>query len=137
MNTIISYLSENLFLVFLPFISAFIGWGTNVLALKMTFYPVEFIGFTFKGFKAIGWNGFPPIGWQGIIPSKAEVMAGKATDMITTKLIDVEDQFSRIDPAIVAKEMEPSMLRLARDITNDLMTLHLSLIHISEPTRPY
>lgn len=125
MNTIINYLSENLFLVFLPFISALIGWGTNVLALKMTFYPVEFIGFTFKGFKAIGWNGFPPIGWQGIIPSKAEVMAGKATDMITTKLIDVEDQFSRIDPAIVAREMEPSMLRLARDITNDLMTLHV------------
>ena len=91
----------------------------------MTFYPLEFIGFKFKGFKAIGWGGFPPIGWQGIIPSKAETMAGKATDMITTKLIDVEDQFSRINPAIVAKEMESSILRLSREITNEVMTEHV------------
>ena len=89
MQEILNYLSSHLFIVFLPFISAIIGWGTNVLALKMTFYPLEFIGFTFKGFKAIGWSGFPPIGWQGIIPSKAETMASKATDMITSKSIMV------------------------------------------------
>ncbi len=127
MQEILNYLSSHLFIVFLPFISAIIGWGTNVLALKMTFYPLEFIGFTFKGFKAIGWSGFPPIGWQGIIPSKAETMASKATDMITTKLIDVEDQFSKINPAIVAKEMESSILRLAREITNEVMTEHVPL----------
>ena len=114
-------------IVSIPFISAIIGWGTNVLALKMTFYPLEFIGFTFKGVKPIGWAGLPPIGWQGIIPSKAETMASKATDMITTKLIDVEDQFSKINPAIVAKEMESSMLRLAREITNDVMSKHVPL----------
>jgi uncharacterized membrane protein YheB (UPF0754 family) len=91
----------------------------------MTFYPLEFIGFKFKAFKAFGWDGFLPIGWQGIIPSKAETMAGKATDMITTKLIDIEDQFSRINPAIVAKEMESSILRLSREITNEVMTAHV------------
>lgn len=123
----INYLWTHPSIFFLPFISAIIGWGTNVLALKMTFYPLEFIGFTFKGFEAIGWKGLPPIGWQGIIPSKAESMASKATDMITSKLIDVEDQFSRINPAIVAKEMESSMLRLAREITNDVMTQHIPM----------
>ncbi len=114
-------------IISLPFISAIIGWGTNVLALKMTFYPLEFIGFKIQGIKAIGWSGFPPIGWQGIIPSKAESMASKATDMITTKLIDVEDQFARISPAIVAKEMEPSILRLAREVTNEVMTKHVPM----------
>lgn len=111
----------------LPFISALIGWGTNVLALKMTFYPLEFIGFKVQGIKAIGWAGLPPIGWQGIIPSKAESMASKATDMITTKLIDVEDQFARISPSIVAKEMESSILRLAREVTNEVMSKHVPI----------
>lgn len=124
-ESIINNLSWSI--VSLPFISAIIGWGTNVLALKMTFYPLEFIGFKFEGVKAVGWAGFPPIGWQGIIPSKAESMASKATDMITTKLIDVEDQFARINPAIVAKEMEPSILRLAREVTNEVMTKHVPI----------
>jgi uncharacterized membrane protein YheB (UPF0754 family) len=87
----IELLKENYAILLIPFISAIIGWGTNVLAIKMTFYPLEFIGFQF-GVKPIGWSGFPPIGWQGIVPSKAGVMAGKATDMITTKLIDIEEQ---------------------------------------------
>ncbi|BDS09379.1 DUF445 domain-containing protein [Aureispira anguillae] len=120
-------ISNDLDIILLPFISAIIGWGTNVLALKMTFYPLEFIGFKFEGIKAIGWAGLPPIGWQGIIPSKAESMASKATDMITTKLIDVEDQFARINPTIVAKEMESSILRLAREVTNEVMTKHVPM----------
>ncbi len=118
---------QNLDLILLPFISAFIGWATNVLALRMTFYPLEFVGFEVKGVRAIGWAGLPALGWQGIIPSKAEHMAGKATDMITTKLIDVEDQFSRIDPVIIAQQMGPNILRLARDITDEVMTAHVPL----------
>ncbi len=128
MQEFINHLQSHwLIYLILPLISAFIGWGTNVLALKMTFYPIEFIGFQFKGFKAVGWKGLPPIGWQGIIPSKATTMASKATDMITSKLIDVEDQFARINPAIVAKEMESSILRLAREVTNDVMKEHVPL----------
>lgn len=126
-ETIYNFAANNIAILIIPFISAIIGWGTNVLALEMTFYPLEFIGFKFEGFKAIGWSGFPPIGWQGIIPSKAESMASKATDMITTKLIDVEGQFARINPAIVAKEMESSILRLAREVTNDVMSKHVPL----------
>lgn len=122
-----TYCYYHLDIVSLPLVSAIIGWGTNVLALKMTFYPLEFVGFRFDGIKAVGWAGLPPIGWQGIVPSKAEAMASKATDMITTKLIDVEDQFARINPAIVAKEMESSILRLAREITNEVMTKRVPL----------
>lgn len=123
----LTWILSNLDIVLLPFISAFIGWATNVLALRMTFYPLEFVGFEVKGVKAIGWNGLPPLGWQGIIPSKAEHMAGKATDMITTKLIDVEDQFAKIEPAVVAKQMGPNILRLARDITDEVMTAHVPM----------
>lgn len=116
-----AFLLEHTELILIPIISAFIGWSTNVLALKMTFYPLEFIGFEIKGIKAVGWS-LPPLGWQGIIPSKAASMAGKATDMITTKLIDVEDQFARIEPAVVAAQMGPSILRLTREVTDEVMT---------------
>ena len=61
----IELLKENYAILLIPFISAIIGWGTNILAIKMTFYPLEFIGFQF-GVKPIGWSGFPPIGWQGV-----------------------------------------------------------------------
>ena len=47
----------------IPITSAVVGWITNVIALKMTFYPLEFIGLK------------PFLGWQGIIPSKAAKMS--------------------------------------------------------------
>jgi uncharacterized membrane protein YheB (UPF0754 family) len=114
-------------LLIIPGSAAVIGWGTNVLALKMTFYPVNFIGIGVKGLKPIGWAGIPAIGWQGIIPSKAGIMAGKAVDMITSKLIDVEEQFAKINPKVVAKEMEAVMLPLCRRIIDETMTQELPL----------
>jgi uncharacterized membrane protein YheB (UPF0754 family) len=104
----------------IPIVSAIVGWGTNVLALRMTFYPLEFVGWKTK-------NGKPLIGWQGIIPSKGASMASKAVDMITGKLIDVEEQFARINPKVVAKEMEPRMLDLTREIMEEAMNQEVPL----------
>ncbi|MCI4670330.1 MAG: hypothetical protein MRZ79_19490 [Bacteroidia bacterium] len=92
----------------IPFISAIVGWGTNVLALKMTFYPLEFIG-------------LGKLGWQGIIPSKAGEMAGKAVDLLTKNLITIEDRFEQIDPERVAEEIEPALNRLSIEVVNDTM----------------
>jgi len=100
--------------ILMPFVAGVIGWGTNVLALKMTFYPLEFVGYKWKGRRIIG--------WQGIVPEKAGSMAGKSVDMITTKLIDIESQFGRINPKVVAKEMEPRMLDLTRKIFEEAMS---------------
>lgn len=100
--------------ILMPFVAGVIGWGTNVLALKMTFYPLEFVGYKWKGRRILG--------WQGIVPEKAGSMAGKSVDMITTKLIDIESQFARINPKVVAKEMEPRMLDLTRKIFEEAMS---------------
>jgi uncharacterized membrane protein YheB (UPF0754 family) len=105
----------------IPFTSAIVGWGTNWLALKMTFYPLEFIGIK------------PIFGWQGIIPSKSGVMAGKATDMITTKLITIKDQFSRIEPARVAEEMTPALIRLGHQIVDEAMEEQVPLFWETTP----
>ena len=87
----------------IPLVSALVGWITNVLALKMTFYPIKYVGIR-------------PFGWQGIIPSKARKMAETAVDLWTTKLIDIGTQFSRIEPENIAREMGPGIDYLSRQI---------------------
>ncbi len=100
---------ELLMYISIPVTSAIIGWGTNVLALKMTFYPVEFIGIK------------PFLGWQGIIPSKASKMAKLSVDLWTTRLVDVKELFAQIDPAQVAEEMRPQFDRISKEIMDDFM----------------
>lgn len=97
------------FYLLIPIISALVGWATNVLALKMTFYPTEF------------WGIPPALGWQGIIPSKAGVMAEKAVDMMTSKLIDVQEVFERMDPDKVLEELRPELQRVNETIINEVM----------------
>jgi hypothetical protein len=72
----------------------------------MTFYPLEFSPIKLYQFPGQPFGFF---GWQGIIPSKAGKMAGILTELITTKLMDVREVFGRIDPAQVAKLLEPQI----------------------------
>lgn len=95
-------------LLLIPIIAALVGWGTNYLALKMTFYPLEFRG----------WFVF---GWQGVIPAKAPKLAKNVMELITGRLMDVEELFAQLDPKLIAKEMEPVMERLARDSVDKAM----------------
>ncbi len=93
----------------IPITSAFVGWITNVLAIKMTFYPLEFFGIP------------PYIGWQGIIPSKAVKMSTISVDLWTSKLVNVKELFEQIDPKKVAKEMRPEFDRISKEIMDDIM----------------
>lgn len=107
----------------IPFIAGAVGYLTNVLALRMTFYPLEYVGFKRMG-----------LGWQGIIPSKASKMAEKSVDMMTSKLVKVEEVFSRMDPMRVAEEMGPSMQRLTHDIIEETMKEEVPLLWENAPT---
>ena len=69
----------------IPAISAFVGWGTNVVAVKMMFYPLDFFGIR------------PYLGWQGIVPRHARALAGRSTELITTKLIKLSSLFEDFD----------------------------------------
>ncbi|QDZ21922.1 hypothetical protein A3770_06p44400 [Chloropicon primus] len=66
----------------------------------MTFYPLDF-----KGFKVWQPEGQPFgfFGWQGIIPAKAGKMAEIMVELMTTKLLDVREVFSRMDPKRMAR----------------------------------
>lgn len=97
----------------IPVVSALVGWITNVIALRMTFYPVNYFGIR-------------PFGWQGIIPSKARKMAETAVDLWTTKLLDIGVQFSKIQPEVIANEMGPAIDNLSKQIIDEVMEAKLS-----------
>jgi len=104
----------------IPIVSALVGWITNVVAIRMTFYPLKYVGIR-------------PFGWQGIIPSKAKKMAETAVDLWTTKLLDIGTQFSKIKPKKVAEEMSPSIDHLSRQIIDEVMDAKLPKIWQNAP----
>ena len=70
----------------IPFISAFIGWFTNWVAIKMLFHPkepVRFLGITF----------------QGIFPKRQQQFAKKLGVVVATELLHFDEIAARIkDP---------------------------------------
>lgn len=93
----------------MPVISALVGYGTNVVAIKMMFKPIDFMGKP------------PLLGWQGIIPRRAAKMASISVDTITTHLITQEEIFSRLDPDRVADELEAPLNGMIEDVVDSIM----------------
>jgi len=93
----------------MPIVAAIIGYTTKVVAIRMMFEPIEFVG----------WK--PYLGWQGIVPRKAAAMASIACDLMTQRLIKPAEIFARLDPDRVAKEVEAPMLDAVEEITRDVM----------------
>lgn len=99
----------------IPIVSSLVGWITNIVAIRMTFYPINYFG-------------IPPFGWQGIIPSKAKKMAETAVELWTTKLLDIGTQFAKIKPEKIAEEMGPSIDHLSKQIIDEVMEAKLPKI---------
>lgn len=93
----------------MPLISGLVGFATNVLAIKMMFEPVDFIGRK------------PLLGWQGIIPRRAPKMAAISVETITRHLISQEEIFNRLDANKIASALEPALNDLVPDIVDDIM----------------
>jgi uncharacterized membrane protein YheB (UPF0754 family) len=92
----------------MPLVAAAIGYVTKLLAIRMMFEPIEFVGRP------------PYLGWQGIVPRNAERMATIACDLMTSRLISRGEIFRRIDPHRVAREIEAPMLATVEAITREV-----------------
>lgn len=83
----------NYWLLLLPIISAFIGWFTNWIAIKMLFHPREprtFLGITI----------------HGIFPKRQKVFAEKLGKLVSDELLSFEDiQEKIINPENLKKLM--------------------------------
>ncbi len=73
----------NSWLILIPFISAFIGWFTNWIAIKMLFHPREpkrILGITF----------------HGIFPKRQQQFAEKLGKLVSTELLSFSDIESKV-----------------------------------------
>lgn len=101
------------FYLSMPIIAAIIGYVTKLVAIKMMFEPIEFVGLA-----------KPYLGWQGIVPRKAAVMATISCDTMTARLVRPEDVFGRLDPVRVAQEIEGPLLDTVEKITDQVAALY-------------
>ncbi|MES2663119.1 MAG: hypothetical protein V4629_07435 [Pseudomonadota bacterium] len=101
--------SQKWALISIPFTAAFVGWGTNWVAIKMTFYPLEFMG-------------IPPwLGWQGIIPSKVEKMSSIVVDQTISKLGTLSEFFKEMEPELIAIHIEQYVRERIDTYTDEMM----------------
>lgn len=80
---------SNLMILAIPVVAAFIGWLTNLLAVRALLHPVKFIG-------------LPPLlgrqifGWQGVIPKNAESMSLDFSKLIREELLSIKEIFHEL-----------------------------------------
>ena len=115
---------------FRPFISGLVGYITNVVALWMTFGPLEFWGIPLFRIPNEPWG---IIGWQGIIPTKAEKMAGICFDLMTTRLFRMKEIFQRLDPKRFAIEMEDGLLLVLDKVISEVAMEYMPKVWQSLP----
>ncbi|MBS1758504.1 MAG: DUF445 family protein [Bacteroidetes bacterium] len=80
--------------IFVPLISAFIGWVTNWVAIKMLFHPREpkkILGFTF----------------QGIFPKRQKQFALKLGNLVSSEFLSFDDIESKISNPENLKKIMP------------------------------
>jgi len=93
----------------IPVISALIGFVTNWLAVKMTFFPIEYVG-------------IKPFGWQGIIPANAKKMARIAVDTSLRNLIDLDELADRVDAREMFKAVNQRLDLVLEDLVDEIMS---------------
>lgn len=110
--SIVEDVTRHWYIVFsIPLVAALIGYVTKLVAIKMMFEPIDFVGIR-----------RPYLGWQGIVPRRAARMAGIAVDTMTRDLISAEEVVSRLDPDRIAQEIAGPIRRATSEITREIMS---------------
>ncbi len=93
----------------IPFFSAFIGWITNLIAIKMLFHPKEpkiILGITI----------------QGIFPKRQKQFAEKLGKLVSEELLSFKD----IESRIIKPENLKKILPMVENHINDFLKVRLS-----------
>lgn len=102
-------IEANWLVLLIPVIAGLVGWGTNVVALRMTFYPIDF-------------KGIPPyLGWRGVIPANAERLSQSMIQLLTEKLLDVQELF-RSSGDELEKDLDPMIKRITKQVVTEIST---------------
>lgn len=96
--------------VCIPIVAAVVTWAHVWFAMKMVFYPLEFVGI---------WE--PWLGWQGIVPRKAGKMAGIVVDNTLAKLGSLSEIFREMDPEKIARHVSDGLMERIEDMVDEIM----------------
>lgn len=96
--------------VTIPVVAAVVTWAHVWFAMKMVFYPIEFVG-VFK----------PWLGWQGIVPRKAGKMAGIVVDNTLAKLGSLSEIFREMDPGRIARHVSTVLVDRIDELVDEIM----------------
>jgi uncharacterized membrane protein YheB (UPF0754 family) len=106
---LLTRIESNWLVLLIPLIAGLVGWGTNVLALRMSFYPVDFVGIP------------PYLGWRGVIPSNAEKLSQSMIQLLTEKLLDVKELFAGSEQGL-DKDLDPMVKRITKQVVQEIST---------------
>lgn len=97
--------------IVLPLVSAFIAWGTNVLAIRFLFWPrkpIRFLGYTF----------------QGMIPKRQQELARKTAEIVERELL--QQHFLR--QSIASIDLQPHLQKLLKVLIHERLAEKLKSI---------
>ncbi len=94
----------------IPLIAGLVGWSTNWLAIQLTFYPVEFIGYK-----------KPYLGWQGIVPRSYKKMASICVDTTMSKLGTLSEIIQSLEPKVLIDRMIHVFLPKVETMVDEIM----------------
>lgn len=99
----------------LPFISAFIGWVTNWLAIKMLFHPRKPI--------KLG-----PFVLQGIFPKRQAQVAQQLGQVVATHLLSIDDLTAKLNNSNSTQAILPIIEKRVDDFIQHKLTEELPLL---------
>ena len=133
-------------LLLIPFITGFIGYLTNWVAIRFLFYPVDLIGVRIPGLKTLApvlprkFRQIPgvtegKVGWQGIIPSRSEKMGNIAAEKGVAKLATEREFYEAFDPEALTGQIAANSSEEMRELTDDVLRTEYPDLWRSTPTQ--
>jgi uncharacterized membrane protein YheB (UPF0754 family) len=92
----------------MPFVAAFVGYTTKLMALAMLYRPLEF-------------RGIGPFGWQGIVPRRAGKVAATTIELLTENLLRPEELLEEFDAELAIAALREPLMRTVEEIARELV----------------
>lgn len=117
----------------IPSVAAFVGLTTNWMGVNMLFYPIDYVGT--EWYRSSQYTPYGVVGWQGVVPCKCEKMAARLVDIVTRRLLTIEEAFGRLDPNELAQLLLPI---IEEELLQDLPRYYGELmVKLIRPVLPY
>ncbi len=91
----------------MPFVAAFVGWSTKIVAVEMLYRPMEF-------------KGVGPFGWQGIVPRRAGKVGSKTIELLTQNLLKPEELLERVDAREAVEALREPLTEAIDEVSREI-----------------